>query len=278
MIIDHENHRIIFRQSWFGDYLICPERARRYIVEPEARQGTDATILGTAMHSYAETRLDGEDIEVAMGAAFNALDNEFALPHRIVQMRDAEAVYTFLPAVCASWERDILPQVKGGGESERKFSIRLFDWRGWEIWLEGTIDYLEPMINDALWDWKTAGQEYKKWEKERWAVQPTFYAIAAVELGLRAWPVRWKYGVVTKSPVARPKTQVVEFTRNEGHKAWLVRQLTSLLEQHGLDLALQDNCGGTLGTAWLMNDQHALCSEKWCPFWSSCKGANVTFN
>jgi hypothetical protein len=25
---------------------------------------------------------------------------------------------------------------------------------------------------------------------------------------------------------------------------------------------------------WPMNDQHGLCSSKWCDYWSVCKGAH----
>jgi hypothetical protein len=41
-----------------------------------------------------------------------------------------------------------------------------------------------------------------------------------------------------------------------------VKQLVSML-------ALPD------GMSWPMNDQHALCSPKWCPFWDGCKGSHV---
>jgi hypothetical protein len=273
--IDHEAKTITFRQSWLNNYFNCPEQVRRLMLEPDEDQSSDAAILGTGVHAYAELRLLGEDRVVATAAAFNALDHEFSLPHRIVQMSE-DKVYSFIPAMLASFERDLLPQVERGGECEVEFKLLLGEWNGWTIYVSGTIDYVAP--SGDLWDWKTAGRKYEKWEKERWAIQPTIYSFAAVTLGKSEYPVRWRYGIVLKSPVKRPETQVVEFYRREGHIEWVTHQIYSILETHRFDIDLQENCGGTLASPlvpWVKNDQHALCSEKWCPFWSTCKGQFV---
>lgn len=280
MKIDHEAKTITFRQSWLNDYLLCPERTRRSMLEPDLFTSDAEAILGTGMHSYAELRLHGEDRDVALAAAFNAVDYELSLPHTNIKRND-DGIYSMLPAMCASWEADIFPLVKPGGESEVKFKVKLGEWCGYEIWLSGMIDYLEPDldVDGKIWDWKTAGQEYKAWEKSRWAVQPTTYATGAVLLGKATWPVRWSYGVVLKSPMKRPKTQVVSFTRHAGHADWLLDQITSILEAH----ATEDHLTNAYtippdprrGRAWPKNDQHALCSEKWCPVYATCKGAYV---
>src|SRR6056300_1207375 len=45
---------IAIRQSWLNDFLLCPERARRNVVEPDLNIGSDLTIIGTAMHAVIE--------------------------------------------------------------------------------------------------------------------------------------------------------------------------------------------------------------------------------
>jgi len=272
VIIDYEAKTITFHQSWLNDYYLCPERTRRALLAPDENVGSDATALGTAMHSYAEHRLGDEPIEVAMAAAFNALDHEFSLAHKNVQKSDAQ-VYDFLPAMCAAFEADILPTIPRGGKIEQKFSVLLGEWNDWQIILEGTIDYVTP--GGIIYDWKTAGSPYKKWEKERWGIQPTAYAIGAVTTGLATYPVEWKYAIVIKKPESRPATQLVEFTRTNQHALWLREQIYSILAQHfdpGDDEQPGDGRGLVTDGPWPKNDQHALCSEKWCPFWSTCKG------
>ena len=60
MKIDEENKIIYVRQSWLGDLAICPERARLGQVKPEFRTGSDATIIGTSIHTGIESVLKGE--------------------------------------------------------------------------------------------------------------------------------------------------------------------------------------------------------------------------
>jgi len=31
----------------------------------------------------------------------------------------------------------------------------------------------------------------------------------------------------------------------------------------------------TSGGRWLANDQHFLCSQRWCPVWDKCKGSYI---
>lgn len=58
MRIDEEAKRIYVRQSWLGDMTICAERGRLGITRPEFRSSSDATIIGTAMHTGIEAVLN----------------------------------------------------------------------------------------------------------------------------------------------------------------------------------------------------------------------------
>ena len=57
MKYDSINKRIYVRQSWLNDVMLCPERARLGTLFPLSRQGSDATIIGTAVHHGIETLL-----------------------------------------------------------------------------------------------------------------------------------------------------------------------------------------------------------------------------
>ena len=59
MRVDELNKVVYVRQSWLGDMAICPERARLGLVRPEFRTGSDATIIGTAIHTGIEAVLNG---------------------------------------------------------------------------------------------------------------------------------------------------------------------------------------------------------------------------
>lgn len=55
MKIDKANNRVYVRQSWLGDVMMCPERARLALKNPQIRMPSDATIIGTALHHGIET-------------------------------------------------------------------------------------------------------------------------------------------------------------------------------------------------------------------------------
>jgi hypothetical protein len=65
MRVDKLNKVVYVRQSWLGDMAICPERARLGVVRPEFRSGSDATIIGTAIHTGIEAVLNGTTSEFA---------------------------------------------------------------------------------------------------------------------------------------------------------------------------------------------------------------------
>ena len=64
MRIENDNgtsvNRIYVRQSWLGDALMCPERARLGSLHPELRRENDSAMMGTAVHVGIEAVLNGE--------------------------------------------------------------------------------------------------------------------------------------------------------------------------------------------------------------------------
>ena len=63
MRIENDNgtsvNRIYVRQSWLGDALMCPERARLGSLHPELRRENDSAMMGTAVHVGIEAVLNG---------------------------------------------------------------------------------------------------------------------------------------------------------------------------------------------------------------------------
>jgi hypothetical protein len=57
MKIDEENKRVFVRQSWLKDMLLCPERSRLSVLQPEFRTQNDSAAIGTAVHAGIEAVL-----------------------------------------------------------------------------------------------------------------------------------------------------------------------------------------------------------------------------
>ena len=263
MRIDEENKRIYVRQSWLGDMTICAERARLGITRPEFRSGSDATIIGTAMHTGIEAVLNsnGEmSYEDMMTVAKDDYAHLASLPHKVTNI-DPNSIMDSMAGMGEAFYSGILPQVTLGGKTEFKFSVPLLvTYEDYSIYLEGTMDYIDP--NGTIWDWKTASRVYYGKDKQKSAIQPTAYAYAAQYLALAGDDVEFNYGVMVRQ--ATPKHQVVPIYRNLSHADWL---------QYYVQATVSSTMSMGISKPWLLNDSSALCSENWCSFWSICKGA-----
>jgi hypothetical protein len=243
---------------------ICPERARLGHVRPDLRTGSDATIIGTSLHAGIEYVLqfpEGETFEQMKHVVNMQYELLEASPHKKTNI-DAEKIPAYLESMCLSFYNDILPHVETGGRVEHYFKAPLgIEINGYEIWLEGTMDYISP--SGVIWDWKTSSRTYNIKEKQKSAIQPTVYAEAAVRLGLCPdYPVQFRYGVMVRSEA--PKFQIATVERTEQHALWL-RHLVRGAVTSSLKTGYDDN--------WFMNDSSTLCSQSWCSYWDICKGA-----
>lgn len=269
MKVDEETKRIYVRQSWLGDMTICPERARLGQVRPDLRTGSDATIIGTAVHLGIEQFLDGHvdtlaDMQNVALAEFNRLD---VLPHKVTNII-ADEIPGYIGSMCEAWHRDIMPEINGGvevgcgGATELFFQVNMhMEVEGYAVWLEGTMDYIGA--DGTIWDWKTAKKPYYMAEKQKSAIQPTVYNYAAHKLGLISdGDTAFKYGVMIRQ--LTPKGQVGTVMRGAASRSWLEHYVRGAVTM-GLKTGKEN--------IWLMNDTSPLCSENWCSFWSICKGS-----
>lgn len=274
MKIDHDRKVITFRQSDLDTFGLCPERARIRWFEAEPDGNTDASVTGSGVHKGIEENLlclvrgvgplDTAEMILIAQREFDRIEREEGLRYVKGTYEDAMA---FIEKMIPAWRTHIEPLVDLSGplHLEEHFDVFLMYWGDWEVRLSGTPDCVDRI---RPWDWKTAGQPYKQWEKQRWAVQPTVYAHAAVTLGWLDWPVQFSYAVMQKSKT-KEIAAVVEVMRFPEHVDWLCRQINAILIMWA-----------KLGEQgpWPLIDTHALCSEKWCPSWRQCKGASIPLN
>jgi hypothetical protein len=270
MEYDQTNKRIYVRQSWLGDVLMCPERARLGILHPERRAASDATIMGTAVHSGIEMYLNTENADFSEVVATSVRQwNELAKqPHKKSSGINPDDAPRMIEAMTLAFVEQIAPQVERGGLTEHKFATPtgiVVD--GWDVYLKGTMDYITP--SGVIWDWKTSKRAYNGRDKQDHSVQASVYAWAAGVLGKVANKddVEFRFGVMMRQDT--PKAQIVSVRRTAEHRQWLKSQIQSVvIMAHNLDT----------GLPWLKNDQGNLCSAKWCDHWDMCKGAFVKDN
>lgn len=257
--------RILIRQSWLGDLMTCPERARFKLTHPHMSGPSDATIMGTAVHYGIEQVLNNWCDTASIGdvsmAHFERLRQE---PYKETNL-NPDKYETHIRSMCDAFVDGILPYVELGGETEYKFAVPtglMVD--DWTVWIEGTMDYITP--NGVMWDWKTASRAYNAREKQSTSLQATVYAMAMNQLGLAEYPAEFNFGVMIRQD--KPKSQIVRVTRNASHANWAKRHMKVAVE-----MALRQ---GIKDTNWVMNESSNLCSERWCSYWSICKGGYLS--
>ena len=265
---DTDENKIWVRQSWLNDVMICPERARLGIQYPQYRIGSDATHIGTAVHKGIETILGGASADDGVRSAQDELERLITEePFRVNSTNGEGEMREHVVNLTRAWVSGILPEVELGGHIEKTFGVPIFVLEDHpdqpEVWLGGTMDYVEP--NGTVWDWKTAARKYSQLEKQKQSIQATAYVLATHAMGLGPLPTTFKYGVVTRT--SNPVAQVVPIVRTQAHVDWFKQQVYTVVDSYFHIGLLRP---------WMANDQHNLCSEKWCPYWSICKGSRLS--
>lgn len=282
MLIDGTN--ISIRQSWLDTAMTCPERGRLAMVAPELDGAGDAAAAGTAMHAAIEAYLAGnisvDQMEQYAQAWATKLVEEGEVRNGVVQRIqyksfDGPPELIYHAGNCTrGWIKDVLPVLVAldqlEGDQEVAFRYRAFEHRGHTIWIQGTTDHV-PHRGNRVWDWKSSGSDYKQKAKQMYAVQPTAYAGAAVngEFGREfSLPLEFAYGVALRLKT-KERGQIVVTERTQGHIDFMYRRIRQFVDLY-LDVGLERE--------WPADDDHYLCSEKWCPWYEQCRGANISRN
>jgi hypothetical protein len=273
-MIFKDDGSIWFRQSWLDTAFRCPEEGRLAIIKPEWEAiSSDEAIIGTGAHYGIEQVIRGAITTDQIGETSYKYAAKIIADEgvRWTKRKSVEEVGDYAARCAEAWVTDIMPIAPiEGARSEVSFSVPLFEHRGRQVGVQGTVD-LVPTIPE-LWDWKTAGSEYKQRDKQKWAIQPTIYALAAVKGGLQSevkftWPVEFTYGVMIKR-VGQCRGQILTVQRTQAHANWAMYRMRTLV-----DLALDFG----LDKPWPQIDEsNYLCSNTWCAFYSICRGAEIT--
>lgn len=269
----------------------CLEQMRLKMLAKQADQPpsqTDAATVGTIVHSVIDVELNGlpfdnESDAVAWAAAeyVHVLEAYAAAGchYSMGTFETHDKALKSLSWLVKSWfhspERfDLMYNDHPDLEAEWSFDLKFCDVtvnKGKKkevipVYLAGQADLV---VGNRVVDWKTASSEYKQWEYQRWGRQPDVYTWAAAKSGLikpdRDGMYYFDFKVfVRRQEIRLPDTVTVK--RGANHWAWLEVMINRLVTMFTL-----------LGTnnGWPLDDQHVLCSDKWCEFWSECKGSLI---
>jgi hypothetical protein len=263
------NGDIWFRQSWLDTANRCNERGRLALIHPE-EGSNDLAVCGTCTHAGIEAilskQLDPHDAEdwVYEWALRYCEDN----PIRWVSWTLPAHIAEHAARCTKAFTRGLLPHIEPGGQTEVEFRLPLFMWKDHQVGITGTVDYVPPSHSHLI-DWKTASRKFDQRIKQRTAIQPTVYATAAVNGAFGPgfeWPITFRYGVIVRGREVAT-TQLLDVQRTHAHEGWLIDQMRTYC-----------NMAAALGTDthWPRDEDHYLCNETWCPWWSMCKGARLT--
>ena len=150
------------------------------------------------------------------------------------------------------------------------FDVDLFEYKGRRISIKGTCDFIPAA--GPLWDWKTSMSSYRQKDKQMHAIQPTVYAVADAFGGFGRYgqplPATFNYGVMIKLK-KQCRSEVLTVQRTAGHQSLLFETLRGYVDLYE-GMGLRSN-------PWPKRmDGNFLCSQTWCPFYSTCRGAHIS--
>lgn len=247
---------------------MCPEQARREMLGLVPRFETDAASYGTAFHAAVEENLnevirgrepwseeDSYDLFLSTFYELAAMDNFkwTKLSKGTVEQHGRIAIKQFF---------ELLPTFEPVATEIHFRDVLLYEDDERIINLEGTIDYDDAKL--GLVDWKTGGRPYEKWEKSRWAKQPTVYTYA------HEWINHWgesgdgSHNFTYFVFVRGGEVQRLTVQRGPADWAWLKAQCLSIAKLIEADL-----------DSWPLQDEGWWCSPLWCCAWNECRGKHV---
>lgn len=256
-----------FRQSSMKELDICSERARLTMTGQMPDEESDAAAAGTAVHTGIEVGLqclldDGEILSLdAMSVVAQDHFTEMmeGPTFHWVKMKEGGA-RAFIDKALVAFYDHVLPDLRPLAVEVNFGPLTIHEDEHRIIEITGSIDYLD---RTGLKDWKTSSRAWDGWEHERWDIQPSVYTRAASMLGLIEPNEDGLYPFEFVVFVRGAKVNIQRLTvyRHAGDWAWLVERTLAIAALIEAEVP-----------TWPKNDNHALCSPKWCPAWDMCKG------
>lgn len=236
-------------------------------------QSTDAAEIGTAMHEAIEYTLecvkDGQasSLAVALQLAQDQFSDAIVQPHfSWVKTTEANARRQIDLCVTA-WYDEVQPLITEIVATELVADqLTLWEDDRRVIAINGSIDLVGSVERGPVQcvDWKTSGQKYQQWEKQRWAMQPTVYTWAGVQLGVLDEDDEYPFTFFVMMKTGAERVQRVDVSRHHGDWEWMKQKARRYAQMLELDQMLPTN------------DTHALCSPTWCKAFSICKGLHYS--
>lgn len=264
----------------------CLEKLRLDTIAVGPRQENDAATVGTVLHTVIEDELvngfyESEQHAVQHGAyKYVELLEQYSAdgnPYVMGTFGSHEKALFSLENLVRSWYRcDDRSNMLSSVEApiiEWKFDLPFTEVKYGKKKTDIIPVFLAGM-SDIIWqnkviDWKSSSSEYRRWELQRWGRQPDVYTWAAAQAGLIApnkdglYDFEFKVFVRGNQPIL-PQTVTVQ--RGPNNWLWLGTIVDRLVKM-AMTVGVENE--------WPLDDQHVLCSPKWCGFFDVCKGAVV---
>lgn len=249
-----------FHQSFLSDFVLCGERARIKLEDDAPTMPKPEADLGTALHDGIQYAIEeGTSYVEAWQVATDRWDG-FDYDEKTTGKGEA-----YLANALSTFFDEVLDDLEPLGTEVPFRKLLLYEDARKRIYSSGTIDYVDA--NLGLVDWKSASRPYTPWEKQRWDGQASLYAWAWAQLHPDTFESSDGVSPFTFFVFVKPdgSLQRVTVLRDQGDYDWMALRCRNAVTLIEADLE-----------HWPVNDQHALCSPKWCPAWDRCKGHFVS--
>ena len=178
-----------------------------------------------------------EDFRQRTGKGGKALDWEG---------QDEDVIFSRAKELHNQYIKTIAPRINPEGVEE-DFEIPVKLDSGKEFILRGTIDLTVPW---GVWDYKTLAKAKSQFEVDS-SLQLSYYAMAAQKR---------KVGFIQFLKKANPEVGLVSSSRTRQDFQWAIQVAKEVVESV------------RRGAFPLTDPKNWWCSEKWCGYWSQCRG------
>jgi len=249
--------------SSINTYLLCPKSWKFRYLDKVPTKTSANLIFGSAWHGAIENAVGREDTSTPLEALWaEAWQYQLEQPrNQDVNWGDKSQDELFELGTKMAQTPEILeviqsltPLVEGDQPVIEKFI---------ELSAPGVpvpiIGYIDIITADGVpGDFKTSARKWYK-NKAQDEAQPIFYLAALNQLGFDLNPkMKFRHYVFTKTK--SPVVQVIETTRTVGELVALFDTITNVWR------GIENNVFPCNYNTW-------KCSEKWCEYWSNCRGA-----
>lgn len=245
--------------SSISTWLTCPRSWKFKYVDRIPSPPSAAQIFGSAIHDCVETYLRGArdrslaqiwpaiwnaQLEEKPELAWGNGESPESLYNEGVRILTTPEIVNVIDGLQCQTDAD-------GPMIERKVELRVPDVS------VPIIGYVDLITSDNIpTDFKTSARSWGT-DKAQNEIQPLFYLAALTHAGVNTHNLRFRHVVFVRTK--SPQVQVIESRFTFGNIFWLLEMVRNVWA------AIRENHFPCNPLAW-------SCSEKWCSYWSLCRG------